>query len=49
MYSTTIYDKEEFAILQSIGITVLKSKETRVITYTNIYSSGYLIPNMTEL
>ena len=35
--------KEKFVILQSIGIIVMKSKETRVITYICRYSSGYLI------
>ena len=38
--------KEKFAILQSIGITVIKSKETSVITYTCRYSSGHLIPTI---
>jgi len=37
--------KEKFVILQSIGIIVIKSKETKVITYTCRYSSGHLIPN----
>ena len=37
--------KEKLAILQSIGIILIKSKETRVVTYTCIYSSGFLIPN----
>jgi len=32
-------------ILQSIGIVVTKSKETRVVTYTCRYSSGNLIPS----
>ena len=36
--------KEKLVILQSIGITVIKSKETRMITYTCRYSSGHLIP-----
>ena len=36
--------KEKLVILQSIGIIVIKSKETRVITYTYRYSSGHLIP-----
>jgi len=31
-------------ILLVIGIIVIKSKETRVITYTCRYSSGHLIP-----
>jgi len=35
--------KEKEVILQSIGIIVIKSKETRVITYTCRYSIGYLI------
>ena len=41
-----IYEyKEKLVILQSIGIIVIKSKETRMITYTCRYSSGHLIPN----
>jgi len=36
--------KEKLVILHSIGIIVIKSKETRVITYTCRYFSGYLIP-----
>jgi len=36
--------KEKLVILQAIGIIVIKSKETRVVTYTCRYSSGYLIP-----
>ena len=36
--------KEKFVILQLIGIVVIKSKETRVVTYTYRYSSGHLIP-----
>ena len=36
--------KEKLVISQSIGIMVIKSKETRVITYTCRYSSGHLIP-----
>ena len=36
--------KEKLVILQLIGIIVIKSKETRVITYTCRYSSGHLIP-----
>ena len=36
--------KEKLVILQSIGIIVIKSKETRMITYTCRYSSGHLIP-----
>ena len=35
---------EKLVILQSIGIIVIKSKETRMITYTYRYSSGHLIP-----
>ena len=31
--------------LHSIGIIVMQSKETRVITYTCRHSRGYLIPN----
>ena len=38
--------REKFVILQSIGIIVIKSKKTRVITYTCRYSSGNLIPNL---
>ena len=34
--------KEKLVILQSIGIMLIKSKETRVVTYR--YSSGHLIP-----
>ena len=51
IYSTTVlYDKEKFVILHSIGmIIVIKSKETRVVTYTCRYFSGHLIPNLTEL
>ena len=37
--------KEKIVILQSIGIIVIKSKETRMITYTCKYSSWDLIPN----
>jgi len=37
--------KEKLVILQSIGIIVIKSKETRVVTYTCRYSSGHFIPN----
>ena len=37
--------EEKLVILQSIGIIVIKSKETRVITYICRYSSGHLIPN----
>ena len=37
--------KEKLVILQSIGIIVIKSKETKVITYTCRYSSGNLIPS----
>ena len=37
--------KKKLVILQSIGILVIKSKETRVITYTYRHSSGPLIPN----
>jgi len=35
--------KEKLVMVQSIGIIVIKSKETRVITYTCRYSSGHLI------
>ena len=34
----------KIVILQSIGIIIIKSKETRVVTYTCKYSSGHLIP-----
>ena len=34
--------KEKLAIWQSMGIIVIKSKETRVITYTWRYFSGHL-------
>ena len=40
----TKIDKEKLVILQSIGIIVIKSKETRVIAYTCRYSKGHLIP-----
>jgi len=36
--------KKKLVILQSIGIILIKSKETRVITYICRYSSGHLIP-----
>ena len=36
--------KEKLVILQSIGIIVVKSKETRVVTYICRNSGGYLIP-----
>jgi len=36
--------KEKFVILQLIRIIVIKSKETRVVTFTCRYSSGQLIP-----
>ena len=35
---------EKFAILQSIGIIVIKNRETRAVIYTYRYSSGHLIP-----
>ena len=45
--------KEKLVILQSIGIIAIKSKETRVVTYTCKYFSGHLISiihsDMTEL
>jgi len=41
--------KEKLVILQPLGIILIKSKETRVVTYTYRYSSGHLIPGMTEL
>ena len=37
--------EEKFGILQSIGIILIKSKETRVVADTCRYSSGHLIPN----
>ena len=37
--------KENFVILQAIGIILIKSKETKVVAYTCRYSSGPLIPN----
>jgi len=37
--------KEKLVISQSIEIIVIKTKETKVITYTRRYSSGHLIPN----
>ena len=37
--------KENLVIFQSIGIIVIKSRETRVVTYTCRYSSGHLILN----
>jgi len=36
--------KEKLVIFQSIGIIVIKSKETGMITYTCWYFTGYLIP-----
>jgi len=36
--------KEKLVILQSIRIIVIKSKETRMITYIYRYSSENLIP-----
>ena len=36
--------KEKLVILQSAGIIVKKSKETRVVMYTCRYSNGNLIP-----
>ena len=36
--------KEKLVILQPIGIIVIKSKKTRVITYTCRYSSGAFNP-----
>jgi len=35
---------EKLVILQSIGIIIIKSKETRATTYTCRYFSGHLIP-----
>jgi len=37
--------KEKLVILYPIGIIVIKSKETRVVTYNNRFFSGNLIPN----
>jgi len=37
--------KEKFAILQSIGIIAIKSKETRAVIYTADIVVDYLIPN----
>jgi len=36
--------RKKLVILQSTGIILIKSKETRLITYTYRYSSGHLIP-----
>ena len=36
--------RKKLVILQSIGIIVINSKETRVITYTCRYSSGLFNP-----
>jgi len=36
--------KEKLVILQSIRIIIVKSKETRIVTYTCRYSSEHLIP-----
>ena len=41
--------KQKLIIVQSIGIIVIKSKETRMITYTLRYSSTHLTPDTTEL
>ena len=38
--------KKKIVILQSIGIIVIKNKETRVITYTFRYSGGSMIFSM---
>jgi len=46
--SYTYKYKEKLVILQSIGIMVIKSKETRMIIYTCRYSSGHPA-DMTEL
>ena len=47
---TKLTNKEKkLIILWSIGLIVIKSKETRVITYTCRYSSGLIHPDMTEL
>ena len=37
--------KENFVILQNIGIIYIQNKATRVVAYTCRYSSGPLIPN----
>ena len=36
--------KEKFVILQSIGILVIKNRETRAVIYTCRYSSGHFNP-----
>ena len=36
--------REKFIILQSIGIIFIKSKETKMVTYTCRYCSRHLIP-----
>jgi len=39
----TVYKyMEKFVILLSIGVIVIKGKETRVVTYTCRYSSGHI-------
>ena len=44
IYGSKLYKyKEKLVILHSIGIIVIKRKETRVVTYTCRYSSGYLV------
>jgi len=44
IYGSKLYKyKEKLVILHSIGIIVIKRKETRVVTYTCRYSSGHLI------
>jgi len=40
-YSLTQKYKETYIILQSIGIIVIKSKETSAFIYTCRYSSGH--------
>jgi len=44
MPTDCIFSKEKLIILQSIEIIVIKSKETRAVTYTCRYSRGHLIP-----
>ena len=38
--------KEKLIVLQSIGIIVIESNETRVVTYTCRYSSGSFISTL---
>ena len=43
-HATNKKTKKKSVIFQSIGIIVLKDKETRVVSYTCRYSSKHLIP-----